>query len=160
MSIFVLTKHSVTHEEIVSYEAGDPAVHISEGAWLKLGSKFDAFAPMEVAEAAEITACPAVINSLRTDSGSFNSGNPAYTFIDNNETVTIIRNWNDLMVTTDDVVDGGTWVIGEELTVIGGAFVKITTPATQHKFGVYIGDDESGKVEGGKVIQLIRQIAA
>lgn len=151
--IHILTHRRHCMHEQVKYVGATPAV---EGEFIKLTDVYNEFDKVGVAETPDIGACPVAIDTERPDTGGTPMPfNPEHVFVGSVDKVSVLRNWADKMIVTDQIEPVGL-AFGDQLTIVGGKFVKMTL-ATQHLFGFYRGADPHGFVHEGHVIHLVPQ---
>lgn len=150
--------HILTHRrhcmhEQVKFTGSVAAV---EGEFVKLTDKYNEVTKVAALESPDIGACPIAMDTERPDTGGTPMDfNPGHVFVATVDKVSILRNWADKMVITDQIEVTGL-VFGDQLTIIEGKFFKLTD-AAQHLFGFYRGADPHGFVPSGHVVHLVPQ---
>ena len=158
MALHFLTLPKGVITEIMDYDNTDGEV--VSGQWIKVDDsvnpvKYNLAVPYADDEYGKEDACIAYIDSLRSDSGYPHVTNPNHVVTGVVSTITVVRKWDDTLISTDQIDVTGLSV-GDQLTVKGGKLVKMAN-ATDMLFGVYLGADPEQMVTNGHIVNLIKQ---
>lgn len=164
----ILTPERYCDEQVVTIpKVGGATPDLPVGMWVKpSGSNWDVYAPVADGDTVTLAYAPLVLKTMRPDSGATaipGVANPPFAFTGQVEKATILRNWDDKFVITDQiVVDGRGLSVGSELTVDAGATDagKLRLRAeTEPLFGIYFGQNTTPYGDGsvGYVVKLKAQ---
>lgn len=172
----ILTPERYCDEQVITFpKVAGATPDLPVGTWVKpVGGSWDVYAPIADGDDVSLAFAPLVLNTKRPDSADgmipgvpneviSDVPNRKYkAFVGLVDKSVILRNWDDKMVITDQIVGAGALPVGAELTVDAGATnagkLRLRA-ATEPLFGIFFGVNTTKYGDGstGYVVKLKAQ---